>query len=84
MDMTFLLSQIELREALELIESQQDELELDEFIEQVSSKITLNIAQITQAFSESDTTQIIKNLVRELKFYEQLNLQAKQLMDEWI
>ncbi|MCH9746126.1 MAG: Fe-S protein assembly co-chaperone HscB [Proteobacteria bacterium] len=84
MDMAFLLSQIELREALELIESRQDELELDEFIEQVSSKITLNIAQITQAFSESDTTQIIKNLVRELKFYEQLNLQAKQLMDEWI
>ena len=84
MDMAFLLSQIELREALELIESRQDELELDEFIEQVSSKITLNIAQITQAFSESDTAQIIKNLVRELKFYEQLNLQAKQLMDEWI
>ena len=26
----------------------------------------------------------IKNLVRELKFYNQLDLRANQLMDEWL
>ncbi len=84
MDMEFLLAQIELRETLESIESKQDELALDGFIDQVTGKINLNIEYITQAFNTNNQTQAIKNLVRELKFYEQLNLQAKQLMDEWI
>ncbi|SMN15123.1 Chaperone protein HscB [uncultured Candidatus Thioglobus sp.] len=82
MDVDFLMSQIELREALEVIESSKDELELDDFIEKISIKIKKNIADISIAFN-SNFDQI-KNLVRELKFYEQLNLHAKQLMDEWM
>lgn len=82
MDVTFLMSQIELRESLEAIESSKDEIELDDFIENITSKIRTNINKISTAF-DSDYDQI-KNLVRELKFYEQLNLHAKQLMDELI
>ncbi len=82
MDVVFLMSQIELRESLEAIESSKDEIELDDFIENITSKIRMNINKISTAF-DSDYDQI-KNLVRELKFYEQLNLHAKQLMDELI
>jgi molecular chaperone HscB len=82
MDVAFLMSQIELRESLEVIESSKDEIELDDFIENITSKIRMNINKISTAF-DSDYDQI-KNLVRELKFYEQLNLHAKQLMDELI
>lgn len=82
MDVDFLMSQIELREALEAIESSKDKVELDDFIEKISIKIKKNITDISIAFN-SNFDQI-KNLVRELKFYEQLNLHAKQLMDEWM
>jgi molecular chaperone HscB len=84
MDVTFLMSQIELRESLEAIEADQDELELDDFIEHISSKIKNNIDNISVAFDASQNKDQIKNMVRELKFYQQLNLQAKQLLDEWI
>lgn len=84
MDIDFLMSQIELREALEAIESSKDELELDGFIENISSKIKNNITDIDQAFKTEKNKDQIKNSVRELKFYEQLNTHAKQLMDEWI
>jgi molecular chaperone HscB len=84
MDVSFLMSQIELREALEAIEADKDELELDEFIEKISSKIKKNIDNISEAFNSTQNKNQIKNMVRELKFYEQLNLQAKQLLDEWI
>lgn len=84
MDVDFLMSQIELREELEAVESSQDELELDNFIEKISSKIKQNIANIDKEFNATKDKNQIKNMVRELKFYEQLNLHAKQLMDEWI
>ena len=83
MDMDFLISQIALREQLESLEADKDELELDDFIEQVSQKVTQNIGQINQLFEHDDFSKI-KNLVRELKFYTQLNTQANQLMDEWL
>ncbi|TEU27921.1 MAG: Fe-S protein assembly co-chaperone HscB [Gammaproteobacteria bacterium] len=83
MDMEFLMNQIALRERLESLEVNKDELELDDFIEQVSQKVTQNIEQISQLFEIKELDKI-KNLVRELKFYTQLNTQANQLMDEWL
>ena len=83
MDMDFLINQIALREQLESLEVEKDELVLDDFIEQVSQKVTQNIGQISQLFELDDFSKI-KNLVRELKFYTQLNVQANQLMDEWL
>jgi len=83
MDMEFLMNQIALRERLESLEANKDELELDDFIEQVSQKVTQNIEQISQLFEIKELDKI-KNLVRELKFYTQLNTQANQLMDEWL
>jgi molecular chaperone HscB len=83
MDVAFLMSQIELREQLESIESNKDELELDVFVENINQKVSQNIEQIEQLFVVNDLDKI-KNLVRELKFYVQLNRQANQLMDEWL
>ncbi|WP_428087133.1 Fe-S protein assembly co-chaperone HscB [Candidatus Thioglobus sp.] len=84
MDVDFLMAQIELREALEAIEVSKDELELDDFIEHISSKIKQNVSAISKMFDLNEDKNLIKNEVRELKFYQQLNLHAKQLMDEWI
>jgi len=83
MDMNFLMNQIALREQLESLEVDKDESALDDFIEQVSQKVTQNIEQVKQLFELNEFDKI-KNLVRELKFYTQLNAQANQLMDEWL
>jgi len=84
MDTNFLVSQIELREQLESIKEQQDNLALDDFIERVQDFIMDNVASISEAFRHSRDLQEIKTLVRELKFYEQLNKEANILMDEWL
>ena len=84
MDANFLLSQIELREQLEGIKEQQDDLALDDFIERVQDFIMDNVTSISEAFTQSRDLQEIKTLVRELKFYEQLSKEANILMDEWL
>ena len=84
MDADFLISQIELREQLENIKEQKDNLALDNFIERVQDFIRDNVASISEAFTQSRDLQEIKTLVRELKFYEQLNKEANMLMDEWL
>ena len=84
MDANFLLSQIELREQLEDIKKQKDSLALDDFIERVRDFINDNVTSISEAFTNSQDLQEIKMLVRELKFYEQLNKEANILMDEWL
>jgi len=81
MDVDFLMAQIALRESLEVIEKSKDELELDDFIENIGGKVAQNIDKISQSFKVNALNNI-KNLVRELKFYTQLNAQANQLMDE--
>ena len=84
MDANFLVSQIELREQLEDIKELQDNTVLDNFIERVQDFINDNVASISEAFSQSRDLQEIKKLVRELKFYDQLNKEANRLMDEWL
>ena len=84
MDANFLISQIELREQLEIIKEQQDNFALDDFVERVQDFINNNIASISEAFTQSQDLQKIKTLVRELKFYEQLNKETNILMDEWL
>jgi molecular chaperone HscB len=81
MNVNFLMSQIELRESLEAIKAEENEMALDDFIADVGGKIKINIEQI-QVFFKENSLDKIKNLVRELKFYIQLNKQANQLMDE--
>jgi len=84
MDANFLVSQIELREQLEDIKELQDNTVLDNFIERVQDFINDNVASISEAFRQSGDLQEIKKLVRELKFYEQLNKEANRLMDEFL
>ncbi len=83
MDTNFLIDQIALRESLEAIKTTKDELALDEFIEDINNNVAQKVKQIQSLFKENKFNQI-KNQVRELKFYIQLNTQAKQLMDEWL
>jgi len=84
MDANFLVSQIELREQLEDIKELQDNLALENFIERVQDFVNDNVVSISEAFSQSRDLQEIKKLVRELKFYEQLNKEANRLMNEWL
>ncbi|ABL02325.1 co-chaperone Hsc20 [Candidatus Ruthia magnifica str. Cm (Calyptogena magnifica)] len=84
MTVDFLMSQIELREVLESIQISKDETALDNFTERIDEKIKHNIDSIRASFANIKALNEIKDLVRELKFYEQLNVHAKQLMDEWL
>jgi len=79
-----LMSQIELREELDSFKSNQDELGLDNFIDKIKSLINDNVKNISINFQKKTSLDIIKNLVRELKFYIQLQNQAKTFLDELI
>jgi molecular chaperone HscB len=81
MNVDFLISQIELRESLGIIQTAKDEAALDTFIKDISNKIKDNVKKIHQAFIDKDDIKN-KNMVRELKFYQQLEQQANALMDE--
>ena len=80
----FLISQIELREELELIESKTDSVQLEGFIERIESRVQSKIESISDAFKDNRDILEIKKDVRELKFYEQLVKETGKLMDEWL
>jgi len=84
MDSNFLLSQIKLREDLEVIKEKKDSLALNNFIDHIKSFIRVNISSISDAFTNLCDFKLATVLVRELKFYEQLNTDASSLMDEWL
>jgi len=83
MEKGFLISQIELRDELEVIEENKNNLGLDDFIERVDSFIEEKIKLISEAYNLSSDQQLIKRHVRELKFFDQLYKEANALMDEW-
>ena len=80
----FLISQIELREELELIESKTDSDQLEGFIERIESRVQSKIESISDAFKDNRDILEIKKDVRELKFYEQLVKETSKLLDEWL
>ena len=84
MDHDFLISQIELREELEVIESKTDTGKLDDFIDRIESHVQSKVKSISNAFKGNSDTLEIKKDVRELKFYEQLAKESNKLMDEWL
>ena len=84
MDHDFLISQIELREELEVIESKTDTGKLDDFIDRIESHVQSKVELISNAFKDTSDTLEIKKDVRELKFYEQLAKESNKLMDEWL
>ena len=84
MDHDFLISQIELREELEVIESKTDTGTLDDFIDRIESHVQSKVESISNAFKGNSDTLEIKKDVRELKFYEQLAKESNKLMDEWL
>jgi molecular chaperone HscB len=81
MDVEFLMKQIELQEELSLIKAEKDALNLDGFLEKINQLIQENIQKIKENFQKNALSQV-KNLVRELKFYTQLQSRANTLMDE--
>ena len=84
MDHDFLISQIDLREELEVIESKTDTDKLDDFIDRIESHVQSKVKSISKAFKGNSDTLEIKKDVRELKFYEQLAKESNKLMDEWL
>ena len=84
MDHDFLISQIELREQLELIKLKQNTDDLEDYLDKIEEQIQSKINLISDAFSENKGHIEIKNDVRELKFYEQLLSESSVLMDEWL
>ena len=84
MEEGFLISQIELRDELEIIEEKKDSLGLDDFIERIDSFIEEKIESISESYNLSSDQQLIRMHVRELKFFDQLYKEANELMDEWL
>jgi len=84
MDHDFLISQIELREELEVIESKTDSDQLEDFIVRIDSHIQSKVESISNAFQVNSDSLQIKKDVRELKFYEQLAKETGKLLDEWV
>ena len=84
MDHDFLISQIELREELEVIESKTDSDQLEDFIVRIESHIQSKVESISNAFQVNSDSLQIKKDVRELKFYEQLAKDTGKLLDEWL
>ena len=82
MNHDFLISQIGLREELEVIEEDRDSLGLEDFMERVDLYIEKNTESIYKAFELKSDLMDIKMNVRELKFYDQLYKEANKLMDE--
>ena len=80
----FLISQIELREELEVIESKTDSDQLEDFILRIESHIQSKVESISNAFQVNSDSLEIKKDVRELKFYEQLAKETGKLLDEWL
>ena len=84
MDHDFLISQIELREELELLRLKQNPDDLEDYLDKVEDQIQTKIDLISDAFKENKGHLEIKKDVRELKFYEQLLSESSKLMDEWL
>ena len=84
MDHDFLISQIELREELELLQLKQSADDLEDYLDKVEDQIQIKIDLISEAFKEDKGHMEIKKDVRELKFYEQLLSESSKLMDEWL
>jgi len=79
-----LISQIELREELELLLLKQNPDDLEDYLDKVEEQIQSKIDLISNAFKENNGHLEIKKDVRELKFYEQLLSESSKLMDEWL
>lgn len=75
MNKDFLISQIEFQEQLENVKT---ELELNNFIDNISNLIKNNIIKIKLNFIKNKLI-VVKNLLRELKFYQQLLQKSKDL-----
>ena len=84
MEHDFLISQIELREELELIKLKQNVDDLEDYLDKIEEQIQSKINLISDAFKEDKGHIEIKNDVRELKFYEQLLSESSKLMDKWL
>lgn len=73
----FLMQMIEMQESLAELK---DEFEIDEFIDNIDLKIKNNVVNLTNSFQSDDLLQA-KNLVRELKFYEQTKSRANDKIE---
>jgi molecular chaperone HscB len=76
----FLITQIELQEQLE---SLNDELEFDDFLDKIKKLTKNNIDKIRENLAQNNFL-VVRNLVRELKFYYQLKSLTESKLDNFI
>lgn len=81
MDSDFLTQQITYQEQLEQLTQTEDIARIENFITTMSNLEKQHIANISKNFQEKNL-DLIKNLVRELRFYQQVKKQANHLIDE--
>lgn len=81
MDTGFLMQQIEFAASLEQLQQKQDMDNMESFIDKMTVLEQQHIADISRYFEEQNLEKV-KQLVRELKFYQQLKQQANQSIDE--
>lgn len=81
MDVDFLMAQIEYRETLEQLAQDQDAEAIENFVDEINKISQAHIVKIGLEFTQNNL-EMIKNLVRELRFYQQLAGNANQLLDE--
>ena len=80
MDSVFLARQIELREELEIINDNEDLLE--QFVERITIFIKDHTDKITAEFAVGKNPLKIKQLVRQMRFYQQLKKQTNAVLDD--
>ncbi len=88
MDIDFLKEQIVLRERLEVAFTQKNLEVLEEFLTEIDTLINSHITKINHLFSEyknlekNEILLKIKELIRQLRFYEQLQKNIQQQLDK--
>ncbi len=80
MQPAFLIEQIELQEQLE---SLSDESDLEDYLASVKTKIISHMGNIHESY-EAEQFEIMRNLVRELKFYIQLQTLAEEKLESFL
>ena len=81
MDTDFLIQQIQYRETLEQLEQDKNIDEIEVFINKMTALEKSHIADISTQF-EHQNLDNVRNLVRQLRFYQQLKAQANILLDQ--
>jgi len=81
-DTEFLMAQLTLRESLEEIEQQRDEVRLEDFLDEIKQQQQSLMSIVTQQLADQAWQQAA-DTVRKLRFFSRLAEQAEALEEKW-